>query len=601
MNTTLSSIKSLTFTLLLLLIAQVIVAQQIKVSPQRASIKAGENIEISYSVENMGNGQFIPPKLDNFAVVSGPNQYQSMQWINGKSSSILRYSYTLRPTKTGKLTLKGAGFKTRKKTINAPSIYITVSGKIPQSPNQAIMPKNGNTNDPRLKADTNVVQMPDLFYRIEVDTNRVYLGQQATVAYSLYTVNYITNYSSVTTPNLQGFWVQDISPSRITPTTLTIGNKVYQKYVIKKYALFPQRTGELEIDPMELEVSVRQIARNSRRSFFRHYNTINKKLKCEGRKLAVYPLPDKGKPNNFNGTIGNFKINVRPDRTSCKVNEGITLNVGIIGNGNLKLIESLNLDLPDNFEVYDPTVSENIYEQNNVVMGTKSFEYLLVPKEEGEYTIPSIPFTYYNPATERYETKKSKPLKLTIYPSNETVSTPKKEKAIEDIMGIKTDSTSLHSTSRSKLPLVLFGLLYLAPFLALPLLISRKRKEDLVKSDVVGLKRKQALSVAQKKLTTAEALMSQNKKKDFYNEIIHTIWGYLEDRVNIPASELSKDNISKVLMAKNVKEAKCNKLIETIQYCEMAIFAPVKDADNLQQTYQDTMQVIADIEEDLTS
>ena len=552
-------------------------------------------------MENLGQGNFIPPDLSDFRILSGPNQYQSYQFINGKKTSSLRYSYTLSAKKTGRLSLKGAGFQTRKGKTNAPTVPVTVGGQMPkQNPNANNAPNRNSPNSVN-PTDTSVVSnLPDLFYRIEMDTDRVVMGQQVTVSYVLYTVNNITNYTSITTPNLQGYWVQDISPDRITPSTVTSGNKVFQRYVIKKYALFPQRTGELEIDPMKLEVSVRQASRNSRRGFFQHYNTVDKKVNCKAKKLSVYPIPEEGKPDNFNGTVGNFRINVRPDRKQCRTNEGINLNIGIIGSGNLKLVEALEFDVPEVFEVYDPTVSENIYEQDGIVMGTKSFEYLLVPKEAGQHTIPPISFSYYNPATERYETKKSKPIVLNITADTDAPTTAPREKIVQDIKGLKTGKAALHSAFSSRLPLVLLGGLYLLPFLALPILISRKRKEDEVKGDVIGLKRRQALSVAQKKLEAAKLLMLQNKKKDFYNENIHAIWKYLEDRVNIPASELSKENISKVLTDRGVQAPKCTKLTDIIAYCEMAIFAPVKDADNLQKTYDDTMSVIADIEEDLT-
>lgn len=586
---------------ILLLVTQTITAQRITVSPKHVKVQGGASFTINYQMENLGQGNFIPPDLSDFRVLSGPNQYQSYQFINGKQTSSLRYSYTLSPKKIGKLALKGAGFQTRKGKTKAPTVPVTVSGKMPkQNPNAQNAP-NRNTPNSINPTDTSVVSnLPDLFYRIEMDTDRVVMGQQATVSYVLYTVNNITNYTSLTTPNLQGYWVQDISPDRITPTTVTSGNKVFQRYVIKKYALFPQRTGELEIDPMDLEVSVRQISRNSRRSFFRNYSTVDKKVKCQARKLSVYPLPEKGKPDDFNGTVGNFRINVRPDRKQCQTNEGINLNIGVIGSGNLKLVEALEFDVPEAFEVYDPTVSENIYEQNGTVMGTKSFEYLLVPKEPGQHTIPPISFSYYNPATERYEIKTSKPIVLNVTADANAPTTAPKEKIVQDIKDLKTGKAALHSAFSSKIPLVLLGGLYLLPFLALPILISRKRKEDEEQGDVVGLKRRQALSVAQKKLEAAKLLMLQNKKKDFYNENIHAIWKYLEDRVNIPASELSKENISNVLTDRGVQESKCKKLTDIIAYCEMAIFAPVKDADNLQKTYDDTMTVIADIEEDLS-
>ncbi len=596
--------KALTYKSLLILFLSLISlginAQKLTVTPSTVNAKAGEPFEVSYSINNVQNGQFNPPTfIDELRVVSGPNQYSSMQWINGKMSSNLRYSYTLMPMKKGTYNLKGASYKVGRKNYTAPSLRVTVTGELSQSQAKGSGSTKMPNATPGAKSDANANNLPDYFFRIEIDTNKVYQGQQLTAYYVIYSTYDLTNYNALEAPSFQGFWVQDITPDRITPQNAVIGEKIYTKYTLKKYALFPQKTGDLELDPMEVETTVR-IPSGQRRGFFQSYTNKRAKLKTETVKVGVYPLPQQGKPNDFGGLVGNFKLNVRPNKTTTKVGESVNLNVSVIGSGNLKLVDPFVLDLTEgDFEVYDPTVNENIYSKNNIVMGSKSFEYLLIPQKEGDLQIPSLNYTYYNPATERYEVKNAPAVTIKVLPSDAAPIQEDEPKEAVDILDIHTGSTQLAKGGSSPLPYLLMGGLYLLPFLALPILLSRKRKEDEENADVLGRKRRAALGVAQKRLEAANAFKSQNQKKPFYDEIIKTIWGYLGDRVNIPTSELSKANIQSVLSAKNVSDTNSQKLTKIIEYCEMALFAPVADADNLQKTYDETLNVIADIEEEL--
>ncbi len=591
------SIHFIIFNLVLLIgicFSQNLIAQQLKVTPQKISTKVGETFEVSYSIDQAGNGSFNPPNLtDAFAVVSGPNQYSSSQWINGKMTSSMRFSYALKVVKTGNHELAGASFKTRKKIYKAPSVKVQAK-KNPNIKQQQNTPKGVITSD-----ELNQENSPDYFFKVEVDTDRVYIGQQMTAYYVIYSRYNLTNYNAQTAASLQGFWAQDISADRITPRDVSIGDKLYTRYVIKKYALFPQKTGQLEIDPMDITAQIKIPSQRRSRGFFSFSNSKQVELTSKAKTVSVFPLPTEGKPDNFNGAVGNFKLNVRPDKRESKVNEGITLSIGIIGSGNLKLVDAIKLDLdPEEWDVYEPTMEENIYEKNNVIMGSKSYDYLLVPLKEGSLTIPAIKYSYYNPSTEQYETKDAWPLTIKVAASD-AILKPQAKKEDKDILDIKTEQASFSSKGNSTLPYLLLGGLYILPFIILPIVVSQKKKTDLEDADVIGRKRKQASDLAKKRLETAKGYMNASKKKEFYNEVIQTIWNYLEDRVNIPASELSKSNIASVLQKQNVQDKTITKLIDLIKYCEMAVFAPVADADKLDKTYNGAIDTIADIEEEL--
>ncbi len=573
-----------------------IYSQSLSVTPSKAKINATESLTLTYEIANSGRGDFVPPNLgDAFAIIGGPNQQTSMQFINGKMSSSYKYSIIIQPLKVGKTIIGPASYKTRNKNFKSSKVEIIVEGVLQQ--NNA--GQQGTNNNNPIAGMENTENLPVYFFQMEVDSAKYYIGQQIPVNYVLYSQHRLNNYNIPNNPNFQGFWVQDLTPARIEGKRVILGNKTYNKYFIKSYALFPQKTGELEIDLMEIEAQV-SVPNSRRGGFFGSSSRKNFKMKAETEKVAVYPTPEKGKPDSFNGAVGNYIINVRSDKTNTALNEPITLSIGVIGSGNLKLVDQIDLGLnPEEFEVYDPTVSENIYSKDGIVMGTKSFEYLLVPKKEGRLTIPSIPYSYFNPATERYEVKNAPAIAITVTESTDSTYNQVQKSVAKDIGPIR-DNTSLHAApSHSPLPFLVLGGLYLLPFLALPIVIRKKQNDDLEAADVVGRRRKEALNIAKKKLEGANAFKQKNDKKSFYNEIVTTIWGYLGDRLNMQTSQLSKDNIRSVLDTKNISSDKSNKLLEIIEYCEMAIFAPVKDADNLQKTYDDTLSVIADIEEQL--
>jgi len=570
-------------------------AQTFKVTPAIVNVNAGNTFEVTYSIQNVKRGQFIPPDFTNFTVVGGPNQFSSNNWVNGKYTSERSYSYILLPKKAGTLTLKGAAYIASNKTYNAKSVRVTVSGNIPppDDPSLSKVPeKLGNAITPE-EAEA----LPDLFYRIETDADTLFIGEQLTAYYVLYSSYSITNYSAINAPALKGYWVEDISPKRINSENVVFGDRIFQRYVIRKYALFPQLTGLVNIDPMELEIKYRRPAQKSaqRTNRFQYYSTQVQNINSETKEIFVEPLPA-GAPEDFRGYVGSYKLNMRPDRTTTKVGEALTLNVGIIGNGNLKLVEPIVLPPSEDYEVYDPVTSENIYEKRNVIMGTKSFEYTIIPNKEGQITIPPLSLSYYNTKQNRYEVSKAPAQIIKVVPNDGIAGTSVSSELDKNILKDIALSTSLKKKGSSTIPSIILGGLYFIPFLLMPWLVSKKRKTELALEDTIGIRRRQAGKVAQQRLATAHSFMKRKEKKSFYDEIIKTIWEYFGGRFNLPATQLNKEIITQKLTDLSINSKDINDLSEVIDYCEMALFAPVKDADNLQKTYDATLQTITAIE-----
>ena len=278
-------------------------------------------------------------------------------------------------------------------------------------------------------------------------------------------------------------------------------------------------------------------------------------------------------------------------------NESIIYTLSIGGEGNIKLIELNDLEFPEVFEKFEPIVSEDIYPKQDKINGRKKFQYTLIPSKMGRHTIPMLEFSYFNPETKSYETARSRPISVNVSKGDGSNQIAKPVEEQNELYGLKT-STSLSRKGSYVFASWWFWPLLILPIFAIPFFYRKKQKELAELSDVVSFKRKRANQVAILSLKKAEAFKQKGDKRNFYDEIIHAVWNYLSDRFNIPSSQLSKEKIASELRFNEVSEPNVKKVLDTITYCEMALFAPVADADNLEGTYRDTLDLISDIEEE---
>jgi len=580
---------------LFMLYTTTLFAQRFTVSPTSVTVSSNETFTLSYTLENASLSDFQAPNLDDFHIVGGPNQSQSMSIVNGQMSQSVSRSYILQPKKAGVFTIPpGIAITDKKKTLRSPKVKVKVSKGATSS---AQTPAAGATsNNGQAPTANGLPSGSQVWVGLVVDTTSLYQGQQLTAIYRLYTNVDISNYNISTPPAFTGFWVQDITPQyRQTPGTVTINDELYRTLDLKKYALFPQRTGALPLDVMKLEI-VASIPTGTRDVFGR-MRKRNRSLDIVSRTdtLKVYPLPEKGKPENFSGAVGEIKVASLLSNPTVRANESVTYTVSLQGQGNIKLLDPPQINFPESFESFDPIIKDDIYPKNDIVSGRKQFEYTFIPTEAGRFEIPAVEYSFFDPKAEVYKRIISPAKKISVAPGDASLNKPKKEEET-DIRALKNGSSMHKGKWYFWASFVFFGL-FLVPFIALPMAVNQHRKMQAMLSDVVGYKRKQANKVAYKRLSEAEKHMQANEKRAFYNAVIHAIWGYLSDRFNLPLGELSKDNIASVLQENKVPDTLVNKLIDTIKYCEMALFAPVADADNLQGTYKDTLSLIADVEE----
>jgi len=570
-------------------------------------VSLNDYFQLTFTIRNADAKSFSPPKFTNFKVLAGPSTSSSsnIQFINGKMSHSTSYSYTytLQPSKVGKFTIGPASctVKGKKTTSNSVKMEV-VKGKSSPSGTQ-----QSNTSSPTTREE-------DLILKVSVDKTNVYQGEQVTATYKIYTRVNISNGSISKMPGSTGFWANQIEmPQQLH---FTQENK-YHVATVWKVALFPQRSGELTVDPMEMDFVIRIKIQKRRRSIFDDlfddpffggfgsYKDIKKTIKSNSVKIKVKPLPTINKPQNFNGAVGKYALKATLDKTETKSNEPLTLNIKISGEGNLKLIESPMIDeLPADFETYEPKIIEKMVKGSSKIKGTKTFEYLLIPRRGGEYKLPPITFSYFDLSKKDYITLNSSPFTIKVEKGEGQgevitatgISKEEVELLGQDVRFIKTGDIKFHKKGKYFFDSPAFFSLALAPFLLFTLFFFYRRRQAEIASDVILMKRRRATKVAKKRLAIAKKHFRTGEKKLFYDEVSKAIWGYLSDKLNISQSELSKEKVQMALKAKGVGKDKVRALMDIIDTSERALFSPSSDAAGMEKVYISTVQIISEIE-----
>jgi len=593
--------------LLFLLLINPAFSQHFTANVNKKTVSLNDHFQLTFTIKNADAKSFSPPKFINFKVLAGPSTSSSsnIQFINGKMyrSTSYSYTYTLQPIKVGKFTIGAASCTVKGKKITSNSIKIeVVKGKVSPSATQ-----KSNTG-------SSVTADEDLFLKVSVDKTNVYQGEQVTATYKLYTRVNISNGSISKMPGSTGFWANQIE----MPQQLHFTRKNnYHIATVWKVALFPQRSGELTVDPMEMDFVIRIKIQKRRRSVFDNffndpffggfgsYKDVKKTIKSNSVKIKVKPLPTINKPQDFNGAVGKYTLKATLDKTETKSNEPVTLIIKILGEGNLKLIESPMIDeLPADFETYEPKILERMVKGSSKIKGSKTFEYLLIPRRGGEYKLPPVRFSYFDLSKKDYVTLSSPPFTIKVEKGEgqgkviTAIGISKEEVELlgQDIRFIKTGDIKLHKRGEYFFASPAFFSLALAPFLLFTLFFFYRKRQVEIASDVILMKRRRATKVAKKRLVVAKKHLQTGEKKSFYDEVSRAIWGYLSDKLNIAQSELSKEKVQIALKEKGVGEDKVRALMDIIDTSERALFSPSSDAAGMEKVYLDTVQIISEIE-----
>lgn len=601
--------KKITFILFLIFSVTQLFAQKFTASASKARVAVGEQFQISFTLNTNGSN-FTPPLLNDFDVYSGPNQSTSMQFINGNMSQSLSLSYILAAKKEGQFVIASASINTSAGKLQSNPITIeVVKGSANSQPQAQSQGRGQGTGQSEETSGDN------LFVRTSVNKSRVYQGEQVTVTHKVYTRLNLVGFKDIKFPSYNSFWSQELpQQSQINLTQENIDGVSYNVAELKKVFLFPQRSGTLQVEPLEVECVVRQRSNRRPQSIFDQffgnggYEDVAYSAKSKPVKIEVMPLPENNKPKDFSGAVGSYTFKAEINKNKVKANDGINLTIGISGKGNLKLIDPLKIDFPEDIETYDPKVSDNISANATGVSGSKTFDYLIIPRHPGEYKIDKIAFSYFDPEKKNYITLPSPEFNITVEKGDEkdggaTMVTSVNKEDVKllgsDIRYIKTNNIQLIKKGDYFFGSIGFiGGLVTPVLLFLSFLVARKRYIE-QNSDVVLVKSRKATKMAKKRLAIAEKHLKSDSKAEFYDEVLRALNDYLSNKLNIPVADLSKDAISLSLQKKKVSEETIGLLVKTINNCEYARYAPTAVSGGMENTYSDTVKLITNIEDEL--
>jgi hypothetical protein len=582
-------LKKYLFIFAALLASCILHAQKFTASVNKNKVAVAEVFQLDFTI-NASAKNFTPPSFADFTVYSGPNQSTSMQIVNGNMSQSITLSYYLAAKKEGTFTIGSASIAVGNSTLqsNAINIEAVKGGSTQQAQTQV---QNG------APAKTNgQASSENLFARTTVSKSKVYSGEQIVITHKVYTRMNLKGFQNVKFPSYNGFWMQEVPRNtQYEVKAENVDGVTYNVVEVKKAFLFPQRSGKIEIEPLEVECVVREKSgkRNDPFSqFFGNdpffggmdaYKDAIYTVKSNAITIDVSPLPEAGKPADFPGAVGNFSMNATIDKDKVKANNGINLKITISGKGNLKLIDAPKINFPDEIESYDPKTNENITASENGVSGSKTFEYLLIPRHEGIYKIQPWNFTYFDAEKKNYVSLPSKEFTITVEKGDgnsasvPVISSVAKEDVKvfgNDIRYIKTDKIDLDKKGECFYgsPLFISGFA-IPPLLFLAFLFFR-REHIRRNSDLAMVRKRGAGRIAKKQLVQAEKSMKINDKENFFVNVLSALYSYAGNKMNIPVAELSKEKVVELLKEKNVEEDAINELVKLLDECEFARYAP---------------------------
>jgi len=582
------------------------------------TIGTGQQFAVTYTV-NAAASNFKAPGFKGFSVLSGPNQSSSssMQYINGNMTQSVAYSFTyyLLAGNEGSYTIAPAKVTVNGKTYESNALTIKVVKSAQNSNPQTNNPQNRQQQGNQASGTVND---KDIFIKTNVSNASPLMGEQVIVTYKLYTAVGISQYTINKLAGNKGFWSEDILKDNEKPKQYkeNMNGRQYIVAEIRKVALFPQESGKLNVEPLEVDVLAQiQAQRKKTNSIFDFfddpfssaYQNVKKTIRSNNVTINVRPLPAANKPADFTGAVGNFTFRSDIDKTETKANEAVNLKFTISGRGNIKLIDPLNVSFPPDFETYDPKVNDNINKSDNGISGTKTFDYLIIPRNEGVFTIKPVVFSYFDLNKGKYVTLSSPQytLKVAKGDGKQTTSslTSVNQEDIKyignDIEHIKIKPMHLNKKGEHFFLSDLYYFLCFIPLILFIIATVFRRKHLKLRSNLALLKNRKATKIAKKRLKKAKNYLITKEKDKFYIEISQALWGYLSDKFSIPLAGLSIDSVHEALKNKQVKEEITNQFIVTLNDCEFARFAPGDESLKMDKIYKEAIDIILKTENEL--
>lgn len=567
-------------------------------------VRTGQQFSVSWII-NSGGGDFSEPSFENFYKLMGPqtSYSSSTQIINGKITRETTYTYVyyLQALKEGRFVIPPAKFTFKNKTYYSDSLRIEVSGSNTPQQNLQGAGKNNSTEPVEVNGD-------DVFVNLVLDKKEVFLGEHIVATVKIYSKVDISGINEIKFPGFEGFLKTDlITPQLTSLKRESVNGTIYGTGVVQQFLLYPQISGEINIDPVQISVLIQQKTGQSDPffgDFFTTYTTVPKAVFSKALKVKVNPLPGI-KPADFSGIVGTASLKASLNKDSVNVNDAVNLKLVISGTGNLKLANAPEMKLPADLEVYDPKVTDDLKNGMNGTTGQKTFEYLLIPRHYGDFTIPPVSYSYFNISAKKYENLTTPELHfyarkgtdqnagITVYGgvSKEDVKYLGKDiRFIKSDPGLLKKSGNMLSSKRSFYSTYAFALIL---FLAI---LFVRREHIRRNSDLTTVRNRKAGKVAGKRLKEAEKCLKDMQPDKFYEEILKAIWGYMSDKLNIPVSELTRNSVVISLTEKGIPETEVNNLTSILDTCEFARFAPSSSEAEAEKIYEGASKFIRFVE-----
>lgn len=612
------------FLSLLLLLSTIIAVGAENVSFEASSpriVAVGEVFRIEFSLNASPDG-FTPPQFADFQVVAGPttSQGQSISIVNGNMTKSVNFTYTyiLQASKEGVFTIPEASVTVEGKSYSSNKQVIEVvsdgggsgaaagSSASAGSSSGASASQSNSSNRASVGAD-------DIVVRVVASKTDVYKGEPINVKVTLYTRVPIRGIDSPKYPSFNGFWTQDLDVERYQWNSTTLNGKAYDSRVIREYLVYPQQSGTLHIEQFSMTVIAQIVSQQRSNSMFDNFfgggasvQEVRKSVSAPAITINVKDFPA-GAPASFFGAVGDFTIESELPSTEMTANASSKYVLKISGSGNLPLIQAPKLELSGSMEQYNIKTTESLQTRASGISGYRMFEYPFIPRSEGNYTIPEVKFSYFDPANVRYVTLSTPSYDITIHADSTSRSSlgtggmisglSREDLKIldQDIRFIKLEKPRLVAQNDF---LVVSWIYYAAMLLVVVIAAGSYKYFKRImsqRSNIAFVKNKKANQVALQRLKAASKAMSDNNEKIFYEEVLKAMWGYMSDKLNIPVSNLTKDNIRESLSRRDISAENAEKFIAIITECEYAQYSPSMSG-KMNETYDNAVAMLSKFE-----
>ena len=549
------------------------------------SLGINERVRVDFIIDKDGDN-FTPPAFENFRIVAGPSQSIKNSWINGKRSYSKTYTYFLSPIKKGNFKIGQASIQVGDEIYKTMALNLVVTSAVD---------KPLNPNDPSYVADKNIHLVA------EVSKTKPYLNEPISIVYKLYVSpdTGVNNWRELDAPRYADFWSKNINIKNLTVENGTYKGEPYRYVILRKTVLYPQKIGELSIEPLVLDITVQ--TPSNRRDFFGQTinNTVNKTVSAGKIKVQVKPLPEVGRPNNFSGAVGKFDLFVTTSKKELLLSEAFQLDLEIKGNGNFNLFAFPSINLPQSLEVYEPERSEKLTTNFKGIRGSIKDQYTIVPSSAGKYSIPRISFNYFDPNDSKYKTQTSIQNYINVkgaITNNSRIENNPEDRASNKVDLIQYGNLSFKTKTKFKKTnqqiffySKIFWIILLLPFAILFVILIIKRILNNKKNDKNWIRANNAKKLGKKYLSDAKKNID-NKTK-FYEALDKAMMNYLKSILLFDNSEYNAKKIRESLLNKSVSLKTINLLEDIFNNCQMARYTPFDTVD-MDNDYKRALELI---------